>query len=361
MKVSIVSLYGYFNYGNRLQSYAAQEILKQLGCEPKVIYIQPFKDRLREILKKVYFSKIVRSIVKPKAVLVNKYTRQRKFEKFNKEYILTKSYTSIKRIEDADYFILGSDQVWNPKRYNDTKKELFLLTFTDSKKKVCLAPSFGLNDLPDNWKNYFADKLSSFPMLSVRETSGAEIIKKLTGRESEILIDPTLMLDREDWSRISQKPDKFTLNDGYILNYFLGNLPEDAKVNGINIQRDSGCVVYNLLDSSNADLYVSSPSEFLYLIEHASLIQTDSFHACVFSFLFSKPFLVYAREGADSDMFSRIETFLSTFSLERKYVGSGIKNDTFECNYSIGYETLQAERKKEIIFLRKSMHLMQMN
>jgi len=357
MIAGIVSLYGYFNYGNRLQSYAAQEVIRSLGFDTEVIYIQSNKEKIRECLKKVYFSKLAQIFLRSSQNSRDKYKRQQNFEKFNKDFIATKRYTSVVKIKDADYFVLGSDQVWNPKRYNDIKKDLFFLTFTSNEKKVCFAPSFGLSELPINWKPYFAEKLKTFPLISVRETAGKKIIKELIGRDAEVIVDPTLMLKADDWANIARKPKNIKLEEKYVLNYFIGDTPQKAIEKGDYFTESFNYPVYNLLDSTTSGLYISGPSEFLYLIKNATLVQTDSFHACVFSFLFEKPFLLYAREGADTDMLSRLETLFSTFDLERKYVDSGLYNDDFECDYSVGYERLEEERTKAINFLKKAMHI----
>ncbi len=355
MRVGIVSLYGTFNYGNRLQSYAAQEVLRALGCETEVVYIQSTKAYFREVAKKIYFSKLLRKIIRPRFTDIQKYNRQRSFEKFNSKYITTRRYSSVHSIQDEDFFVLGSDQVWNPKRYDAVKKQLFFLTFTESYKKVCFSPSFGLSQLPEEWKPYFHEQLMTFPRISVREKSGAKIVKELTGKDAEVLIDPTLMLDVDKWREVEKKPEGFNTEANYILNYFLGKVPEKACQNSADIGKAIDANVYDLLDPKSNSLYCSGPSEFLYLIDHASLIQTDSFHASVFSFMFGKPFLLYAREGKDADMFSRIETLFSTLDLERKYVNSGLKNDIFECNYEIGYSRLAEEREKAIRFLKESI------
>ena len=134
-------------------------------------------------------------------------------------------------------------------------------------------------------------------------------------------------------------------------------MPARAKLDGEKIAEELKGNVYNIMDHNVPELYISGPSEFLYLIEHAAVVQTDSFHACIFSFLFGKPFLLYAREGKDTDMFSRMETLFSTFGLKRKFVGSGEKNDVYECDYTYGYEKLNAERDKVIKFLKQSMNI----
>lgn len=99
----------------------------------------------------------------------------------------------------------------------------------------------------------------------------------------------------------------------------------------------------------------AGPSEFLWLFDHADLILTDSFHACVFSFLFNKPFVVYDRNWNERNMNSRLETLLSKFSLERKYANSGIENDIWEHDYEEGYKQLEIEREKAIGFLKKAL------
>lgn len=93
------------------------------------------------------------------------------------------------------------------------------------------------------------------------------------------------------------------------------------------------------------------PSEFIYMISYAKLILTDSFHACVFSFIFEKPFIVFDRQDNTADMMSRIENLLKTFSIERKYASSGMENDLFEADYQIGHTILNEKRKESIKYL----------
>ena len=357
MKVGIVSLYGYFNYGNRLQSFATQQVLRGLGFDTEVIYIQPLKKTIREMLINVYFSRCLQLILRSPKKLKNKYKRQKNFKKFNQEFINAKGYASLDSIGDADFFVLGSDQVWNPKRYDKVKKELFFLTFTEDRKKVCFAPSFGVSELPEEWKPYFKIKLETFPRLSVREKAGREIIMELTGRDAEILIDPTLMIDADEWLKIINKPLDVDLEKDYVLNYFIGGQPKKAKEKNRFLSDEYHLELFDMFDNQASGLFTSGPSEFLYLIKNATIILTDSFHACVFAFLFGKPFLLYAREGEDDDMLSRLDSFFTMFDLNRKYVDSGLPNDDFECNYTTGYWRLEEERSKAIRFLKKSMNL----
>ena len=356
MKVSIVSLFGEFNYGNRLQNYAAQEVLRSMGLQTQSIYIQSSRSKTIDILKRLCFGKPLCYLFRNSSRFI-RFKRQQVFREFNRKHITLKAYSSVKEIEDWDFFVVGSDQVWNLKYDTDAKKRLFFLSFTKPEKRVCFAPSFGLSEIPPQWKDFFQEELKGFPMLSVREKRGAEIIKELTGRDAEVLIDPTLMLDKEDWLRIAKKPNNVDTEVPYVLNYFLGSMPKQAISNGEKIVIDLNGCIYDIKDPSFPELYVSGPSEFLYLIEHAAVVQTDSFHACVFSFLFGKPFLLYAREGKDPDMFSRMETLFSTFGLKRKFVDSGLENNIYECDYTDGYRRLKVEREKVITFLKQSMNI----
>lgn len=359
MKATIITLYDPLpNIGNRLQNYAVQEVLTQFGFKTDTIsYEKPLlssKQVLKEILQRISGYRIWGD----EQYWKNVPRRIRAFESFNQKYIKTQHIQNIGQIKYADYFVLGSDQVWNPFWYSDLpiKRELFFLTFAESKQKVCFAPSFGIEKLPDEWKLWFAENLASFPMISVREEAGAEIIRELTGIDPFVMIDPTLMLDAQRWNKLATKPKRIDSDKTYILTYFLGGRSDKLQLDIENYAKSLNAVVYNLLDYEQPELYCTSPSDFLYLISHAKLILTDSFHGCVFSLLYGKPFLVYKRDGK-LDMMSRIETFLKRFDLQRKYIESGIANQLLECDYEAGYKTLEEERKKTLDFLKISMHI----
>ena len=141
--------------------------------------------------------------------------------------------------------------------------------------------------------------------------------------------------------------------ESYILTYFLSPKCEEAIKQLEEIQ-DNRCV-YELLNPKDAVAGSAGPSEFIWLFDHADLILTDSFHACVFSFLFNKPFLVYDRNWTECSMNSRLDTLLKKFHLERKYASSGLGNNIWEHNYEEGYKQLEKERLKAITFLKNAL------
>ncbi len=365
-KAGIITIYDQTNYGNRLQNYAVQKILTSLGLEAKTYTCEMdmYKYNIgRKIRLKWRFHELTgyRFSANRSDWKLN-YSRKLAFEDFTKKYIPTEQILSFDGLsERADYFVLGSDQVWNPTWYNNTnptRKDMFLMTFARPEQKVCFAPSFGIEELPDEWRAWFQMQLATFPCVSVREQAGAKIINNLTGKTAEVLIDPTLMLDKKDWFRIAKRPKNVDVKHSFILTYFLGERPEQAEKDIQDIQRESKQTVYHFFDQSQPDIYACGPSEFLYLISKADIVLTDSFHASVFSFLFEKPFIVYERSEKDGvNMNSRLNTLLSMLDLKRKYKASGLKNGFFECNYRIGQEQLKEERMKAEKFLRKAMHL----
>lgn len=358
-KATIVTIYDQMpNIGNRLQNYAVQTVLEKLDFEVSTLSYQ--KSLLTRTMKIKAFAQRITNYSLPGNKKYWKLFPKRihEFDKFNKSFIRTEQIKDISQIKAADYYVLGSDQVWNPTWYNEDriKEELFLLTFAKPEQKICFSPSFGLNTLPAEWIKRFHDNLLQFPRLSVREEAGKKIIKELTGANATVTIDPTLMLDKSEWKVIEQKPNVIN-NERFILTYFIGGRSERVEEDLKSYASEINAKIYNLLDMEQEDLYVVSPVHFLWLIEHSSLVLTDSFHACVFSFLFGKPFLVYLREGTENNMFSRIDTLLKKFYLERKYVDSGLPNELFEADYSRGYKQLEFERKKTLDFLKKSMDI----
>ena len=94
------------------------------------------------------------------------------------------------------------------------------------------------------------------------------------------------------------------------------------------------------------------PAEFLYLEKNAFLVATDSFHSCVFSIIFSTPFIVFEREGGNlQSMYSRIETLLETFEMKNRVFNKKITADILDNDYSKAHEILQKEQTRVNNFL----------
>lgn len=360
MNASIVTIYDSNpNYGNRLQNYATHTILSQLGFSVETISYGSKIHKSKLLLKRLIHAALGYRLTSHKNYWKYHVPKILAFEEFNRRYIPSYHVNDVSDIKASDFFFLGSDQVWNVTWFSDDdiRKDLFFLTFCKPEQKICLSPSFGFDRIPENWVDFFQEYLSSMSRLSVREISGAALVKELTGRDVPVLIDPSLMLDADQWLHIAKPPRSISCDNPYILTYFLGECSEQRHDEIQHIAHQIGAKVFNLQDLSQPDLYWCDPGEFLFLVKNAALVLTDSFHASVFSFLFEKPFLVYDREGAETGMISRISTLLEKFHLERKYKNSGMVNELLECDYRAGFAVLQRERQIFYSFLQDAVML----
>ena len=351
--VGIVTMYSPKpNYGNRLQHYAVQTVLEKMGFDTVSYCFEKDDFGTAKLLRYWLYRLTGYRLTSHREYWETEISRYLQFRKFNGEYIKTEQIQSTEDIHGKDFYVIGSDQVWNTSwyRYNPMYRHMYLLDFAEPQKRVCFAPSFGIAQLPEEWKPWFREKLEQFPMLSVRENAGAQIIRELTGREATVVLDPTMLLTDEEWRTVAQNPKG--VKDGYILTYFLAPKSEEAAECLAKVRGDRP--VFELLDPKNPVVRTAGPSEFLWLFDHADLVLTDSFHACVFSLLFNKPFMVFARNDQGESMHSRLETLLKKFRLERKYAASGLENDLWEHDYSEGYRVLDRERERTMEFLRKA-------
>lgn len=355
-KIGIVTLNGYFNYGNRLQNYALQETLNSLGFSVQTIRFN--RDRKKNYYKS-YLMKIKKLVTSPSAYSIEK-KRHEIFIDFSNEYIveterifnMDDDLTSLN--SEFDYFIVGSDQVWNPNM--NRVSSFFFLDFAEKNKRVAYAPSFGISKLSMEISSKYQKWIKGIPHLSVREDDGAKIIKDLTDRDVSVLVDPTVLLAKEKWLDIA-KPANNKPSDEYLLTYFLGGIPNEYKEQINEIAEMRRLKIINLGDISEKDTYRTGPSEFIDYIKDCSIFCTDSFHGAVFSILLEKPFLVYQRKGLVS-MYSRIDTLLNKFKLhERKFDNIEINEKVFEVDFSHSLSILEKEREQSFNFLKNALKI----
>ncbi|MGU9296141.1 polysaccharide pyruvyl transferase family protein [Clostridium perfringens] len=362
-KIAIVTLNGYFNYGNRLQNYALQEVIKSLGYECDTLInttLLKNKNSNLEIFMKMPFAAKIKVInYKINKNKINKLNNKRSefFKNFSKEYINETKFKinvndiKIDEIKEYKYFVAGSDQVWNPN--DNTVSEVNFLTFTSREKRLTYAPSFGVSKIPEKFKENYKSWLNNIDNISVREEAGADIVKRLTGKDSIVLVDPTMLLDKEKWLSISKK-DKNRPNKKYLLTYFLGDISKVCKKKINELSRRYDLQIVNLANIEEEKYYFNGPSEFIDYINSASLFITDSFHGCVFSLLMETPFIVCNRNGQSKseNMSSRIDTFVKKFDLESRKFENINESEIFDSNYTNSQIILEKEREKAWSYLR---------
>lgn len=193
--------------------------------------------------------------------------------------------------------------------------------------KVAFASSFGVATIPNNQTKKTREYLNRIQHISVREESGQKIVKELTGREVPILLDPTMIITKEEWDK--SIPDNKIIGEDYIFCYFLGNNPTHRK-EAQELSESTGLKIVTLRhldeyiprDESFGDIapYDVGPAEFVNLIRHARYVCTDSFHGSVFSIIYHIPFISFNRfaEGNNSRN-SRLDTLFHNIGLSRRF------------------------------------------
>lgn len=343
-KIGIITLNGNSNFGNKLQNYALLETLNRMDDnEVSTIWMNNKKSLKNHI--KIIISSFIRT---------KGYRRVSKFKEFNK-LLNIKRYKDLREINEYDYLIVGSDQVWNY-NFSSFNYDLYFAINTAKKKNIAYAASFGISTIEKKYEKMYKKGLNNFKSISVREYSGKEIVQDLTKRNDvEVLIDPTMLLTEDKWDKLIVAPKEFPVDKKYILNYFLGELSEERKKEIRRIANENDCTIINILDK-NDPYYAMGPKEFLYLEKNAFLICTDSFHSTVFAILFNRPFFVFEREDSEKKMNSRLDTLLANFNFENRRFNGHISEDLLKCDYSHVDAILETERRKAEDFLSKAIN-----
>ncbi|QHQ61130.1 hypothetical protein Ana3638_10410 [Anaerocolumna sedimenticola] len=369
MKIGIITFHKVNNYGAVLQAYALQKTIKSLGCDCDIIDYS--RKNLRDIF--LWQKNKVKCLLKGApdrqgysnlefirmvltTIFFNKKAVAVKFNTFRNRYDLSRPVNSdtVKYINNEyDLFLSGSDQVWNCGRVILDKN--YLLDFVEErKKKGSYAASFGIKEIPDKYLAEYKRLLTDFRYLSVRETAGADLINELIHREAKVVLDPTLLLRKEEWAElVDVKANNEDVIIVYMLEYsesllrFARELSE--KVN-CPIRLLNKPLHRNVKEDCRVDV---GPVEWLSEIQNGKYIVTNSFHGVAFSINFNRNFYVeIAEERIRGAMSSRIEHILHTFGLEdrlirRKKYGNS-KRNYIKFNYcSADIDYIKVNRKLE--------------
>lgn len=353
-KIAVLTLYGNSNFGNKLQEYAVKKFCENLGYET---YTIKNYSEIREY-SNIFIAKIFNCFKSIKKILQgNKNFKNDNYMYFNKNFLredkrfFYSNQNNCKLEKKYDFFIVGSDQVWNPKF--GLRGDLKFLECAGSKRKIAFSASFGVSLLEDDIDEY-KKGLSNIDYLSVREDAGKKIIQDLTGRNDvSVLVDPTMLLTKEEWKMVSRKPKNMT-NKKYILNYFLGRMSDNIRNEIYSLAKKNNWEVINILDKADP-FYNIGPSEFIYLEEHAELICTDSFHSSVFGILMNTPFVVFDRDDNIESMNSRLDTLLNKFDLKSRKFNGKLEKKFLSCDFSHCYDILKSERNKSREFLLNAL------
>ena len=359
-KTLLITLEGEKNFGNRLQHYALQRKIESFGYRVDSLYVKRSLSPIKIALKNRAKQALVLAGFKKYMAGLSKGRRAQKFLSFNDRHISEIIRLPVEQVKNRawdsyDFAVTGSDQVWHNWHAKSIPDELsyYYLEFIDESKRVSYAPSFGFTafppeDIEQHWRG-----LMGMHALSCREREGCELIRELTGREAQKVLDPTLLLTANEWSEIEKKPS-FKIPNKYMLQFFLGDVTPEYRSEIERIADERDLQILNINDKTDPKHYAIGPDEFIWLVHHADTVCTDSFHASVFSITFERNLRVFHREQRGfKDMFGRLHDLLEPLGLINLVYGEGdglstsLSEDAKAC--------LTNEREVSLNYLRKSL------
>lgn len=377
MRIGILTLPLHTNYGGILQAYALQTVLERMGHEVIVFnregmpslppfYIRPICYSLRFLKKKIKNSHMIvrwEHIIRKEYPIVTQYP-----QRFINQYLHCYWINKVQEIYKAkvDAVVVGSDQIWRPRYFagmwhTDPCNSFLPFTLQWNIKRYAYAASFGV----DEWEYSQAkiDILKSaaqqFDAISVREKSGIDLCRNYLNVAAIQVVDPTMLLSKNDYLQLIEK-SKQPKSEGDLFCYIL-----DMTQNVSNliqcISRDKKLIPFyvkaeGLEKTSSIKERIHKPVEaWIRGFYDAKFVITDSFHACVFSILFGKPFIVVGNKGRG---FTRFTSLLEMFSIEQNMISS-VSDYNSEKDYNVPETTnaiLDILRKESTAFL-KQIHM----
>ena len=327
MRIGILTLQGSINYGAVLQVLGLSEHLRRCGHHVDVI------DYYTSETYGYYDYRIFSSPLSLRSVVSKALRRRRNerefkaFESFRREYLSfsprCQTVDELKTVCNRyDAVICGSDQVWNPKANGSHNEEYYLEPLDGFKvKKIAYAASFGSIDRAKGLEASIAEWLLDYSGVSVREEEAVGFVSSLIGREVKRVIDPSMLLNADDYQRF-EKPIDTPCN--YILTYMLGNndgLTRAAKMASASL----GLPVISLGRKIPGSTFIKDigPGEFLTLFHKADSVITSSFHGTAFSLVYDKPFVTFGNGGYNS----RMETLLNIVGQIDRFEPGAIESD----------------------------------
>lgn len=319
MKIGILTQPLHWNYGGIIQNWALQQMLRSMGHEPETIcrqfdYPEPtFGLKIRRcfsfgkcLMQHVVFHDRQTGLMNPLGRIYSQVDAVRyQYPYADTDFVhhcikMTKPLYSdvdmrkVIRKRKYDAFIVGSDQVWR-EEYSPRIQSYFLDFLPDAggRKRIAYAASFGKEHdyiSPENM-SVCCRLLGRFDAVSVREAEGVDIVRRDFGREQvEKVLDPTLLLSEADYGRIIDARER--RNEPYLATYILDQTNDKANIIG-SVAAERGLSV-NAIDIEVRPGKMSTISQWLANFADADFVVTDSFHGCVFSIIFGKPFIVIA-------------------------------------------------------------------
>lgn len=376
-RIGIITIARVNNYGAELQAFATQFFLRKNGYDAEIIdylfYKHPhhvrtprskpvFRISAVNRLKEWFYPLFTRikSWVRHDKVAEERLANFNRFHQDNTRF--SREYRSIDALYSAqmdyDVFMVGSDQVWNPNNY--TSLDPYFLGFAPAgRKRVSYASSFGLNSLPQSTYGYYRQMLQCLDAISVREENAVEIVRSISGLNATWVLDPTLLLDRNDWRKIERRIEG--IPEKYVLVYEITPCPQIFDVTKyvasclnaaiVCLSRVSGIV----REPQMTNVETAGPAEFISLFDQAAFIVTNSFHGTAFSINFEKDFFVVVPSRKQNN--SRQVSILNKMGLTDRLITSesSYHSVPLEIDYAEVLPRLEIARKESADYLKAAL------
>lgn len=355
-KIAIATFHAAHNYGAVLQTYALYKTLEKVGCDVYLLDYSP-KNLVKSYTlypQRKYYENFISYTKAWVSLFLDYKRRHNRFSRFN-SFIDTNFRMLPNDLKHIDVIVVGSDQIWNPNITDGLDENYFGACESVTAEMVfSYAASMGVSSLQDKDELEFVRLLSNLKKIGVREFSLKEYIGTLTDREVSMNLDPTLLLNKNEWSLTERKHAR----EKYLLIYEVKEHPQTSIVAekiasrlGLNVVTLAAKTNYKISKSVLTD---KSPEEFLELFKHADFIVTTSFHGTVFSIINEKDF-VTLEFGNDIDL--RSKYLLSQVGLEDRLVSeaSMVDGKILHIEYLNAKNKLDALRNQSIEYISSSL------
>ena len=379
-KIGQITLFNY-NYGSALQCFATQQVVRELKY-PCILFRQRIKNN--KLNKLCYFAKAsvkmalhptyakeFMRMMKAKKKTALSAMRENDFQgiqRFIEEEICSLEIT-YRQMQCAAHtreymaFLSGSDQVWSGSWF--LRDDSYFLKFAPEKKRIAWAPSFGIDHVARYNFRRFAKDIAAYRYLSVREKSGVQIIKELTGRDAVQLIDPVFLLTAKQWREMyEKKADAKAVSQLYVFFFFL-NEPSGYVLDYLDMCIENGLTIvafasnYDCLKKRKQVIFKGgSPWNYLMLVDGAAEVCSDSYHALAFSLLFHKKMCIFHRNYLhSSDQSERITSIMGKMGIQKRFIQKELHLE--DLREPIPFDKIDGilcqERSKAKEYLRKAL------
>lgn len=368
--IGIITIHKIHNYGSVLQAYALQQVCEEMGFEVDIIDYNFPNEFHADYKYKTQGDTLPNEPKWIKMLFAKALARQHKgIDTFGKthQHLSGKSYSSPEELKMCaptyDVYITGSDQLWNPRYCNGDPA--FMLHFaSDDALKISYAASIGANAIPAELIPRYKELLNRYAHISVRENSGRQVVRDIIGKDVDVVLDPTLLLNREEWNRIAtpnrQFKRKYILC--YYLNYTFNSFPYVDQLADY-MQKQTGYEIvrvsrppHKLFMPHTHYRVGATPEEFLALVRDSEMVLTTSFHGTAFAVNYGKPVFTIVKDRTASD--SRQVSLMENLGLDKQILSI---TDAFPTQERFRYDVkeeqrrLQALRQQSLDYLKNAL------